>query len=475
MKTHHRILKNFFSLSLAEVIRKGMAFFTFAILARVLNPAGFGDFSWAMTFVMYFLLFVDMGFNLIGTREVARDYSIIKKYVNHIVTIRSSISLISFALLVIIALIIDKPWDVKVMVMISGINLFANALLLDWVFQGIEKMEIIAVRQIVIGALNLIGVLIFVNSPDDKVVAMLVFMLSLLINSLWLAGYFIKHYGMIRFSYDKEFWKHIFDAAIPMGVSNLFIVIITSTSIVLLGFITTSSETGIFSSAHKIFMLSMVPLTIIQGTMYPILSRAKTLKQKKSLLDKYTVIVYFVGALVCFGIMFYSKEVITIIYGEKYTSASFVLKILMVNSLLIHFNNSYSAPLIAWNKEKAILKVTVVGAFVNVVMNLILIEYYGAIGAGWANFAGEIIISILIAFVIFSQIKKIYIINYLKLLVPAGVLFYVGWYIYSEYNISFVITISASILLFILVSFGLGIVNLKEFVKYFTKSDNIDI
>jgi O-antigen/teichoic acid export membrane protein len=143
-------------------------FFTFAILARVLNPAGFGDFNWAMTFVMYFLLFVDMGFNLIGIREVARDHSIIKKYVNHIITIRSLISIVCFLLMVLIAFLIDKPIEVKIMVVVSGINLFANALLLDWVFQGIEKMEIIAVRQIIVGALNLLGVVIFVNSPDDK-------------------------------------------------------------------------------------------------------------------------------------------------------------------------------------------------------------------------------------------------------------------------------------------------------------------
>lgn len=473
MKQHHRILKNFFSLTVAEAVRKGLAFFTYAILARVLNPAGFGDFSWAMTFVMYFLLFVDMGFNLIGTREIARDYSIIKKYVNHIITIRSLISLVSFSLMVIIALLINKPWDVKLLVIISGINLFANALLIDWVFQGIEKMEIIAIRQIIIGALNLTGVILFVNSPDDKLIAMLVFMLSLLINSIWLIGYFIKHYGMIKFSYDKAFWKKMIESAIPIGMSNLFIVIITGTSIMLLGFISTSTETGIFASAHKIFMMSMIPLNIIQGTMFPVISRATTMEQKKKLLNKYSTIVYFVGAFVCFGIMVYSKEVITIIYGAQYASASMILKILMINSLIIHFNNSYSAPLIAWNKEKEILKVTIVGATVNVVMNFVLIESYGAIGAAWANFACELVISVLIGYIIFKQIRKIYIMNYLKLVIPGGIIFFGGWYLNTIAGIDLMITVSLSIFSYFAVCFGFGIINFKEFRNYFTKGDNL--
>jgi O-antigen/teichoic acid export membrane protein len=471
MKTHHRILKNFLSLSAAEVVRKGLAFFTYAILARVLNPAGFGDFNWAMTFVMYFLLFVDMGFNLIGIREVARDHSIIKKYVNHIITIRSIISILCFAIMVMIAVVIDRPMDVKIMVIISGINLFANALLLDWVFQGIEKMEILAVRQIIVGALNLVGVVIFVNSADDKIAAMLVFMLSLLINSIWLLGYYIKTFGMVKFSYNKELWKKIFEAAIPMGVSNLFIMVITGTSIMLLGFMSTSDETGYFAAAHKVFMISLLPLTIIQGTMFPIISRAKTLEARQSLLNKYTTLVYFVGAIICFSIMAYSDHVIAIIYGPKYDSAPIILQILMINSLLIHFNNSYSAPLIAWNHEKEVLKVTIVGAAINVMMNLYLIPIYGAYGSAWANFAGEVSILVFISYIVFKKIRKIFIFNYIRFIIICGLGILGGWLIYIYFNIHFSITVIISIIAIISTVFVSGIISIKDLRDYFIKSD----
>jgi O-antigen/teichoic acid export membrane protein len=471
MKSHHRVLKNFLSLSAAEAVRKGLAFFTFAILARVLNPAGFGDFNWAMTFVMYFLLFVDMGFNLIGIREVARDHSIIKKYVNHIITIRSLISIVCFLLMVLIAFLIDKPIEVKIMVVVSGINLFANALLLDWVFQGIEKMEIIAVRQIIVGALNLLGVVIFVNSPDDKIAAMLVFMLSLLINSIWLLGYYIKSYGMVKFSYDKELWKKIFDAAIPMGVSNLFIMIITGTSIMLLGFMSTSDETGYFAAAHKIFMISLLPLTIIQGTMFPIISRAKTLEERQQLLSKYTTILYFVGAMICFSIMAYSDQVISIIYGPKYDAAPVILQILMINSLLIHFNNSYSAPMIAWNFEKEILKVTIVGAVINVSMNLYLIPIYGAYGSAWANFAGELSITSYLSFIAVKRLKKIFLYNYIRFILICGLGLFAGWLMHIHLDIHFIITIIMSFIVILLAVFAGGVIRIKDLKNYLFKND----
>lgn len=470
MKPHKRILKNLLSLSAAEAARKGLAFFTFAILARVLGPEEFGTFNWAMAFVMYFLLFVDMGFSLIGIREIARDSSIIRKYVNHIVTIRSIISIISFIFLVIIALMLDRSWDVKMIVIISGINLFANALLLDWVFQGIEKMEIIAIRQIVIGAVNLIGVIVFVHTKEDTIAAMLIFMLSLLINSLWLLAYYIRKYGMIKFSYDKQFWKIIFKASIPMGFSNLFIVMITITSTVMLWFLSTESETGFFTSAYKIFMISILPVAVIQSTLFPVISRAKSTAERKSLLHKYTIIIYFFGTIVCFGIMAYAGEVINIIFGNQFNSAIWVLQILMINSLLVHFNNTYTAPLIAWNHEKKSLIVMIIGATVNITMNLILIPKYGAVGAAWAIVLGEITISISVSVAIYSVIAKVFIFNYLKLLIPGAVIFFIGWLINYHYGIHFVISAILSIITYLAYCLFSGIININEIRYYIAKS-----
>jgi len=471
MKTHHRILKNLLSLSAAEAVRKGVAFFTYAILARVLNPVGFGDFTWAMTFVMYFLLFVDMGFNIIGIREIARDHSIIKKYVNHIITIRTIISIFSFLIMLLIAFVIDRPLDVKIMVIISGINLFANALLVDWVFQGIEKMEVIALRQIIVGVMNLIGVIVFVNSPDDKIAAMLVFMLSLLLNSFWLLGYYIKTYGMVKFSYNKELWKKLFEAAIPMGVSNLFIVVITGTSIILLGLMTNKGETGLFAAAHKIFMISLLPITIIQGTMFPIISRAKTLEDKQTLLNKYTTFVYFIGGIICFSILAYSNEVIFIVFGPMYDSSSVILQVLMINSLLIHFNNSYSTPLIAWNHEKEVLKVTIVGAAINVAMNLYLIPIYGAYGSAWANFAGEISITLFLSYIAYKKIKKVYVFNYIRFILICGFAIFGGWLLYYYLDIHFLVTVIISIVIIISIVFGGGIIRVKELRNYLIKTN----
>ena len=70
--------------------------------------------------------------------------------------------------------------------------ILANALMLSWVFQAIEKMEVIAFRTFGIYLLNTIGILVFVKSEHDLNFAVWIISLSYLINSLWMVYYYIK-------------------------------------------------------------------------------------------------------------------------------------------------------------------------------------------------------------------------------------------------------------------------------------------
>ena len=139
MKQSRKILKNMFSLTVAEALSKGIVFIYNAYLARVIMPEGFGIIGFATAYLMYFLLFVNLGFNTVGTREIAKSHSNTDKYVNSIITIRIIFSIIAYALLFFSTYALDKPMMVKYIIWISGINLFSNAILLDWVFYGNEK------------------------------------------------------------------------------------------------------------------------------------------------------------------------------------------------------------------------------------------------------------------------------------------------------------------------------------------------
>ena len=112
MATNNRILKNFSFLTIALLVGQGCSFAALIYLARVLGATNFGKINFALAILNYFILFTTMGMPVLGAREVARDKSSINKFVSNIITIQLVLSLISFALIVAISLLIDKPTDV---------------------------------------------------------------------------------------------------------------------------------------------------------------------------------------------------------------------------------------------------------------------------------------------------------------------------------------------------------------------------
>ncbi|MFA6570695.1 MAG: oligosaccharide flippase family protein, partial [Bacteroidota bacterium] len=183
MKQSKKILKNLFSLSVAEAANKGIVFVYNAYLARVILPEGFGIIGFATAYLMYFLLFVNLGFNTVGAREIAKDHSRTNKLVNTILTLRTIIAFVAYAVLFLTAFLLDKPMMVKWVIWISGLNLFANAFLVDWVYHGNEKMEFLALRQVITSVLNLTGIILLVHQKDDVVIAMIVTVISTSLNT----------------------------------------------------------------------------------------------------------------------------------------------------------------------------------------------------------------------------------------------------------------------------------------------------
>ncbi|MCK5742935.1 MAG: oligosaccharide flippase family protein, partial [Chlorobi bacterium] len=162
MSNAKRVLKNLFSLSVAEVANKGIQLVIIMILGRVIMTEGLGVVGVAQGFFVYFFLFSTLGFNIVGAREIAKYPERIREYVNSILTIRVLLSVLMYLILIFIVSSIDKPEIEKTAILIYGLNLFFNAILVDWVYQGTEKMEVLAIRQVATSLLNLLGILLLV-------------------------------------------------------------------------------------------------------------------------------------------------------------------------------------------------------------------------------------------------------------------------------------------------------------------------
>jgi len=67
----NRLLTNFFSLSILQAVNMFLPLLTFPYLTRILSIEKFGLLMFAQSFILYFLILVDFGFNYSATREIS--------------------------------------------------------------------------------------------------------------------------------------------------------------------------------------------------------------------------------------------------------------------------------------------------------------------------------------------------------------------------------------------------------------------
>ncbi|OGU11890.1 MAG: hypothetical protein A2X61_10170 [Ignavibacteria bacterium GWB2_35_12] len=468
MKQSQKILKNIFSLTVAETSSKVIVFIYNAYLARVIMPDGFGIIGFATAYLSYFLLFVNLGFNTIGTREIAISHLNTNKYVNSIISIKAIFAFIAYTVLFFSTFALDKPLIVKYIIWISGINLFSNAILLDWVFHGNERMEFLGLRQFLTSSLNLVGLILLVHSKNDIIMAMVVTVVSTALNSLWMLLLYFKLYGKIKFDFNISFYKEILKSSIPLAFSNFFIVILNTIAIVILGFLRSDQETGLYNAAFKFLSLAIFPTIIVQNAFFPLISRSNTLDERQKVMKKYFLLIFLIGAVISVGFFTYSDYLVMIVFGKDYISTSYLTRVLMITAVFVYLNTGRIVPLIGWKKEKLVMYSIIIGGVINIVFNLVLIPTYGAIGAAWASVVSEVAIAICLSYYFMKITKKLYLSDGVKMLLFSLVSYGIGFILF-KYGFHPLITGFISILIFAFLNYVFKTITISEIKGYISK------
>lgn len=391
-----KIASNLFSLTSAEIAKRLLGFFTLVYLGRILDKSGFGIIGFAAAFVSYFILAVNFGFSTYGTMEIAKDQRKISKFVNNIFSIRLLLAIFLSSILILYLLFSEKSIVTKYVILITGLNLFANALALNWVFQAVEKMQYIAIRQILSGLLSLIGVMIFVHSQDDVLIAASILTLSALIGNIWFIPIYQKMFAKIKLEFSFDFWKELFRESFPLAFASIMIGIYYNLDMVMLGYMKPESDVGIYNAAYKIFLLGTVPFQLIFSAYFPLISRVglKDTEEFKSTMKNYAKFILGSGIVSGVVLLSFSERIILLVFGENYLASAVPLSILAMNVIVISINVFLGNPMMAWGKQKEYAMAITLGAVTNIILNFILIPKYSYIGAAFSTLLSEIAVFI---------------------------------------------------------------------------------
>jgi O-antigen/teichoic acid export membrane protein len=268
-----KLFKNFIFLISAEVYTKVITFIAFAYLARKFGASGFGYIEWAGAALMCTSLLVDQGFSAYGTREIAKEKKRATKLVNEIVTARFIFSISSYVILAIFAVTLTEDPVFRDLLLIYGLSLLVLPLLLQWVFQGFDKMHLVAIAQIIRQTVFVGIIFLLIQNSSDLYLVGVAEVAG--VSSAALFSVIVYRLKFTKFiNWRPQLSKELFREGIPIGLSQMFWVVKMFGATFIVGFVATSEDTGYFAGAMRIYIALHTFVWLYFANLLPSLSRS---------------------------------------------------------------------------------------------------------------------------------------------------------------------------------------------------------
>lgn len=392
MNTAQRIIKNTLSLLCSGVISQLFGFVVVIYLARALGPDSFGKINFAVAFLAFASLLANLGMPLWGTKEIAADQSKIFFLTASIIALRLLLSVAGFLVLIGISLVLNKPADVAALLILYGLGLFPLALSLDWVFQGIEKMEVIGAGRIITALSNLGLILLLVRGPQHLLWIPVINALAGLLGAMLLLIVFKRQKNKLTLRLDREACRLIVRQSLPLGISMILIQVIYYLDTILLGFLRSNAEVGMYNAAYKIVLFTVMAGAFYFDAIFPVIAQYYQISRSAihKLLSYSARLVAVLAIPLGIGCTLLAQPILHLFYGPRYAHSAIALQILIWAAVLIYFNMIYARAMWACNQQKAYVKIVAGQALLNVVLNLACIPWLGMAGAAVSKVAAEL-------------------------------------------------------------------------------------
>jgi len=357
--------------------------------------------NFALAFLVYFNTVIDYGFQFSATRSIAQAKKSEEK-INELfnLTFYSKLLLLIPVSILYFTLIFSIPFFSENLVVYSIVYfvLIGSSLFPVWYFQGIESMHFITIFNVIFRALGVILIFLLVLEQDDL-------LNYLAINSGVSLAIGITAISFIYFKKLSDFQfpglgkvKHHLKKSFDLFTSQFLIMLYTTSNTFVLGLISGNTSVGYFAGAEKIRNAVQNIGGIGGQTIFPhiasLFNESKTRANK--FLNKYTLIFGSLSLISSLIIFIFAKEIVLLILGQQYLDSIPVLRVMAFLPFIIFLSNVFGIQfMLGQGYDRAFRKVIFVGAIVNLILLIIFVPIYNAVGTALSMLLTEILITTL--------------------------------------------------------------------------------
>lgn len=208
--------------------------------------------------------------------------------------------------------------------------------------------------------------------------------------------------GGNRFSFSKSVAFSLFAKSKYYILSSMMVTIFAQCDRIMLKMMINDTATGLYSAAVTCATMAGFVFSAIIDSMRPGILSSKQISQRdfeKKMAMLYTIVIY-VSLVFCIAIMVFAPLIVKILYGIAYVEAVNPLRISILASTFSYIGAVRNVWILAEQKQEYLWRINACGAIANVVLNYILIPYWGINGAASVTLVTQIITNVVINFAI---------------------------------------------------------------------------
>ncbi|MFK8185845.1 MAG: oligosaccharide flippase family protein [Phormidesmis sp.] len=383
----------------------GLTLLFYILLARVLGPEAYEIFASAAALGAILSLFISLGFPDLLTREVALDPENGPKSTVHFLAVEAVGALVVLALL----------WPISRVLRIEGDSLviFYFVMLAE-----MSRSVLLTLRGLLKGSGQFRREMKLVTVERCVVVACSVVVLWLTQSLFWV----VLTFALSRFLYVLGFFRYLsrrfdlrsplsvqrsvsaFKLAMPLALSGVLWIVFYQADILMIKAISAEGQAGFYSASYRIMEVFSALYRVIFYVSFTRFSRSfmeETQQLGAKAKGQMTRQIYKTTLLLTLGILpivliagLFQVTLVTRLYGETFLPSVRSLAILLPSISIFIFGELARYVILAMKQDRYLPPLLGSAVVLNIIVNLLLIPQFGAVGAAIATLVSELALTL---------------------------------------------------------------------------------
>jgi O-antigen/teichoic acid export membrane protein len=451
--TKQTIAKNTFWLSVSQFGGRLIRAIIIIYAARILGTAEYGVFSYAVTLAGFIGLFMDPGVNTVLMKETAKSSEENRrKTFSTTFAIKIALIFIGAGIIVFIGPYFSTLPGAKMLLPIAACILMFDTLREFFLslLRGMERMEWDAGIFILTNiAVVILGLWFIIMSPTAAALGW-GYALGTAIGSI--AAIFVV------WDYVKELFNRfsarlivpILQSAWPFAITGALGLLFTNTDILIISWMKTASDVGIYSAAIRIIQVLYLVPGVIQLSTLPLFSRLANKDNEKfrSVLEQTVTTVFLASIPLAIGGVIVGTPLMSFIFGPAFAPGGLPFKLLAV-TFIVDFPGAIIANAIfVYGHQKSLIITSALGGASNVLFDLLLIPRWGMTGSAVATLIAQTVSNGYLWYMM-KKINYFTIIPHLKKIFAASVAMGIFSLLFVISGMNVLLNVAASVVVYV--------------------------